>query len=50
MTTTITVARAQEVHSRASARKGLRYAYGGAFTPNPRVSTDCSGLVFQTPC
>lgn len=48
MTTTITVARAQEVHSRASARKGLRYAYGGAFTTNPRVSTDCSGLVFQT--
>lgn len=48
MTSTITVARAQEVHDRARARRGLRYAYGGAFTTNPAVSTDCSGLVLQT--
>ena len=48
MTTTISVARAQEVHDRARARNGLPYGYGGAFTTNPGVSTDCSGLVLQT--
>lgn len=48
MTTTITTARAQEVHDRARARRGLPYAYGAAFNTNPRQSTDCSGLVLQT--
>lgn len=48
MTVTITAARAQEVHSRATARRGLKYGYGGAFNTNPRQSTDCSGLVLQT--
>ena len=48
MTITITRQRAQDVHDLASARRGLPYAYGGAFTRNPAISTDCSGLVFQT--
>ncbi|AGT14260.1 endolysin [Mycobacterium phage Adzzy] len=48
MTAIITRQRAQEVHDRARARKGLPYAYGGAFTNDPRRSTDCSGLVLQT--
>lgn len=48
MTVTITRQRAQEVHDLARARAGLPYAYGGAFTRDPRPSTDCSGLVLQT--
>lgn len=48
MTVTITRQRAQEVHDLAMARAGLPYSYGGAFTRDPRVSTDCSGLVLQT--
>ncbi|QGJ89709.1 lysin A [Mycobacterium phage Superchunk] len=48
MTFVVTRQRAQEVHDRARARAGLRYAYGGAFTNDPRQSTDCSGLVLQT--
>ncbi|CAA79386.1 endolysin [Fromanvirus L5] len=48
MTFTVTRERAQWVHDMARARDGLPYAYGGAFTNNPRVSTDCSGLVLQT--
>lgn len=48
MTFTVTKQRAQQVHDRAIARRGLPYAYGGAFTTNPKVSTDCSGLVLQT--
>ncbi|ORA25152.1 glycoside hydrolase family 19 protein [Mycobacterium aquaticum] len=48
MTFTVTRQRAQEVHDRARARAGLPYAYGGAFTLDPRDSTDCSGLVLQT--
>ena len=48
MTVTITRQRAQEVHDLARARAGLPYSYGGAFTRDPRVSTDCSGLVLQT--
>ena len=48
MTFTVTKQRAQQVHDRAIARNGLNYDYGGAFTTNPRVSTDCSGLVLQT--
>lgn len=47
-TTIITRQRAQEVHDLAIARAGLPYSYGGAFTRNPKISTDCSGLVFQT--
>jgi len=48
MTFVVTEQRAQEVHDLAMARKGLPYSYGGAFTRNPKVSTDCSGLVLQT--
>lgn len=48
MTFVVTKQRAQEVHDRARARKGLPYAFGGAFTRDTRVSTDCSGLVLQT--
>ena len=48
MTAVITRQRAQEVHDLAMARAGLPYAYGGAFTRDPKVSTDCSGLVLQT--
>lgn len=48
MTAIITRQRAQEVHDMARARAGLPYAYGGAFTRDPQVSTDCSGLVLQT--
>ena len=48
MTFVVTRKRAQEVHDMARARAGLPYAYGGAFTLNPRQSTDCSGLVLQT--
>lgn len=48
MTFTVTTQRAQEVHDLARARNGLPYSYGGAFTRNPKVSTDCSGLVFQS--
>ncbi len=48
MTFIVTRQRAQEVHDLARARAGLPYAYGGAFTRDPRRSTDCSGLVLQT--
>jgi predicted chitinase len=48
VTAVITRQRAQEVHDMARARAGLPYSYGGAFTRDPRVSTDCSGLVLQT--
>lgn len=48
MPLTITAERAQEVHDLARARAGLDYAYGGAFTRNPRVSCDCSALVLQS--
>lgn len=48
MTFVVTRQRAQEVHDMARARAGLPYAYGGAFTLNPKQSTDCSGLVLQT--
>mgnify|MGYP001202329519 CR=1 FL=1 len=48
MTRVITRAHAQWVHDMAKARRGLPYAYGGAFSHNPRHSTDCSGLVLQT--
>jgi hypothetical protein len=47
-TTVITKQQAQEVHNLAMARAGLPYSYGGAFTRNPKISTDCSGLVMQT--
>lgn len=48
MTAVITRQRAQHVHDMARARAGLLYDYGGAFTMDPRRSTDCSGLVLQT--
>ncbi|AHG23792.1 endolysin [Mycobacterium phage EagleEye] len=48
MTIVVTRKQAQWVHDMARARAGLQYAYGGAFTNDPRVSTDCSGLVLQT--
>lgn len=48
MTLTVTAQRAQQVHERARARAGLPYVFGGAFTDDPRDSTDCSGLVLQT--
>ncbi|WP_416565047.1 peptidoglycan-binding protein [Nocardia testacea] len=36
-----------ELYSFAAARTGLPYAYGGSFSPNPRDSTDCSGVAFS---
>ncbi|UXE04004.1 lysin A [Mycobacterium phage Deloris] len=48
MTFVVTRKQAQWVHDMARARNGLPYAYGGAFTNDPRRSTDCSGLVLQT--
>ncbi|WXX09720.1 endolysin [Mycobacterium phage MS619] len=48
MTAVVTRQRAQWVHDMARARNGLPYAYGGAFSEDPRRSTDCSGLVLQT--
>ncbi|QJD50212.1 lysin A [Mycobacterium phage Iwokeuplikedis] len=48
MTFVVTRERAQWVHDMARARNGLPYAYGGAFTNDPKRSTDCSGLVLQT--
>ncbi|ALF02150.1 lysin A [Mycobacterium phage LadyBird] len=48
MTAVITRKQAQWVHDMARARNGLPYAYGGAFTNDPKRSTDCSGLVLQT--
>ena len=48
MTKVITKAKARETDSFCRARNGLPYAYGGAFTTDPKRSTDCSGLVLQT--
>lgn len=48
MTKTLTITRAREFDAFARARHGLPYAYGGAFSTDPRRSTDCSGLVLQT--
>lgn len=48
MTKVITKQKAREVDMWCRARKGLAYAYGGAFTTDPKRSTDCSGLVLQT--
>ena len=48
MTTTITKLKAREVDNWCRARRGLPYAFGGAFSTNPKDSTDCSGLVLQT--
>lgn len=48
MPTVITKAKARDVDMFCRARKGLPYAYGGAFTTDPKRSTDCSGLVLQT--
>lgn len=48
MTKVITQQKAREVDAFCRARKGLPYAYGGAFTTDPSQSTDCSGLVLQT--
>lgn len=48
MTKIITRQKAKETDNWCRDRKGLPYAYGGAFTTDPRRSTDCSGLVLQT--
>lgn len=48
MTVIVPRQRAQTVHDWARARAGLPYDFGGAFTLDPRDSTDCSGLVLQT--
>lgn len=48
MTKVITKQKAREVDMWCRARSGLLYAYGGAFTTDPKRSTDCSGLVLQT--
>lgn len=48
MAVTITKAKARETDTWCRARNGLPYSYGGAFTTNPKDSTDCSGLVLQT--
>ncbi|WP_016888647.1 hypothetical protein [Mycobacteroides abscessus] len=48
MTTVITKLKAREVDNFCRARRGLPYAFGGAFSTDPKRSTDCSGLVLQT--
>lgn len=48
MTYTVTPAKYREFDQWARDRHLNPYGYGGAFTRNPDVSTDCSGLVFQT--
>lgn len=48
MTKAITRAKARETDNWCRARRGLPYAFGGAFSTNPKDSTDCSGLVLQT--
>lgn len=48
MTKVITAAKAREIDNFCRARSGLTYAFGGAFTTDPKRSTDCSGLVLQT--
>lgn len=48
MTLTISPDKYREFDAWARARDRNPYGYGGAFTTNPRVSTDCSGLVLQT--
>jgi hypothetical protein len=48
MTRTISPEKYREFDAWARARDGNPYGYGGAFTRNPDVSTDCSGLVLQS--
>ncbi|WIC89790.1 lysin A [Gordonia phage Sapo] len=48
MPKTVSRQRVQEFDQWARDRDGNRYGYGGAFTRNPDVSTDCSGLVLQS--
>lgn len=48
MTKTLSIEKAREFDAFCRARHGLPYAYGGAFTTDPKRSTDCSGLVLQT--
>ena len=48
MTITVTKAKARETDNWCRARRGLPYAFGGAFSTNPKDSTDCSGLVLAT--
>lgn len=43
----VTPARTRELLYFAQLRNGLPYAYGGAFSKDSHVSTDCSGLVFS---
>ena len=42
MTATIAKAKARETDNWCRARRGLPYAFGGAFSTNPKDSTDCS--------
>ncbi|MFT4087407.1 MAG: hypothetical protein QM658_09680 [Gordonia sp. (in: high G+C Gram-positive bacteria)] len=48
MTLTISRDHYKKFDEWARARNGNPYGYGGAFTRDPDVSTDCSGLVLQT--
>lgn len=48
MTKVISKLKAREVDNFCRARRGLGYKFGGAFSTNPKDSTDCSGLVLQT--
>lgn len=43
----VTPSRTRHLLYFAQVRNCLPYAYGGAFSPNPNDSTDCSGLVFS---
>jgi|SRR6185295_14536251 len=43
----VTVSRTRHLQYFAQLRNGLPYAYGGAFSKDTNVSTDCSGLVFS---
>ena len=48
MTAIITKAKCRDTDNWCRARRGLPYAFGGAFSVDPKRSTDCSGLVLQT--
>lgn len=48
MTKVITRAKLAEFDAWARARDNLYYGYGEYFEPDPKFSTDCSGLVMST--
>lgn len=48
MTKVITRAKLAEFDNWAKARDNLYYGYGEFFEPDPKFSTDCSGLVMST--